>query len=226
MDRTIFAPIDAYCERLGPGLWAEPVNAVTNLAFILAALVAAARLGRPAPPLGLTLAVILGAIGVGSGLFHTFANPLTALLDVGAIAAFVLVYIYAVNRHVLGWSGMAAALGLLAFVGYAALAGAGFARLPGFAISAAYWPIALLIAGYGLALRRSRPAFARGLLVGAGILCLSIALRSADLPYCEALPLGTHFMWHILNAVMLYWMIETYRRAMTPVPLAAEGRQG
>jgi hypothetical protein len=116
MDRTIFDPIDAYCERLGPGLWAEPVNALTNLAFILAAVAAASRLGRPAPPLGLALAVILGAIGVGSGLFHTFANPLTALLDVGAIAAFVLVYIYAVNRHVLGWPAMAAALGLLAFV--------------------------------------------------------------------------------------------------------------
>ncbi len=32
MDRAI----DLYCERLGPGLWAEPLNAVTNLAFILA----------------------------------------------------------------------------------------------------------------------------------------------------------------------------------------------
>lgn len=226
MDRTIFDPIDAYCERLGPGLWAEPVNALTNLAFILAAIVAATRLGRPAPPLGLALAVILGAIGVGSGLFHTFANPLTALLDVGAIAAFVLVYLYAVNRHVLGWSAMAAALGLLAFVGYAALTGAGFARLPFFAISAAYWPIALLIALYGLALWRSRPAFARGLLMGAGILSLSIAFRSADMAVCGTLPLGTHFLWHILNAVMLFWMIETYRRAMAPVPLAAEGRQG
>jgi hypothetical protein len=33
MDQTIFDPIDAYCERLGPGLWAEPLNALTNLAF-------------------------------------------------------------------------------------------------------------------------------------------------------------------------------------------------
>ena len=27
------APLLLYCERLGPGLWAEPLNAVSNLAF-------------------------------------------------------------------------------------------------------------------------------------------------------------------------------------------------
>ncbi|MFT7390517.1 MAG: hypothetical protein ACI9ZH_000740, partial [Paracoccaceae bacterium] len=30
--------IDAYCERLGPQFWAEPVNAATNLAFLIGAL--------------------------------------------------------------------------------------------------------------------------------------------------------------------------------------------
>ena len=32
--------IDAYCERLGPAFWAEPVNALTNAAFPIAAWVA------------------------------------------------------------------------------------------------------------------------------------------------------------------------------------------
>ena len=37
-DRTGALPvIDIYCERTGPGLLAEPVNAITNLAFLLAA---------------------------------------------------------------------------------------------------------------------------------------------------------------------------------------------
>ncbi len=44
------APIDAYCERLGPGVWAEPVNALTNLAFLAGAAIAygAARPGGTA----------------------------------------------------------------------------------------------------------------------------------------------------------------------------------
>ena len=37
---ALFQTIDAYCERTDPGYWAEPVNALTNLAFLLAALIA------------------------------------------------------------------------------------------------------------------------------------------------------------------------------------------
>lgn len=35
MDLTI--PIDAYCERIGTGFWAEPLNALSNVAFFAAA---------------------------------------------------------------------------------------------------------------------------------------------------------------------------------------------
>lgn len=226
MERTIFDPVDVYCERLGPGLWAEPLNALTNLAFLLAAGVVMARFGRPAPPLGVTLAVILAAIGVGSGLFHTFANTATALLDVGAIAAFVLVYIYAVNRHVLSWTRPNALLVVAGALPFIAVGGALFARLPGFAVSAGYWPIALLIAFYSAALWRRRPDFARNLLIGAAILSLSIAARSVDEALCPKIPFGTHFLWHLLNAVMLGWMVETYRLGADAERLAAPSPRG
>ena len=29
--------LDLYCERAGPGLWAEPVNALTNIGFVFTA---------------------------------------------------------------------------------------------------------------------------------------------------------------------------------------------
>jgi hypothetical protein len=215
---SLFEPIDVYCERLGPGLWAEPVNAVTNLAFLIAAGIVAARLGPGAPPLARALCAILAAIGIGSGLWHLFANPLTAIIDVSAIAVFVFAYVFAVNRHVLGWSRLLAWGGLAALVPYLGLGATAFGALPGFAISAAYWPIALLIALYGLALMQSRPAFARGLLIGAAILTVSLTFRSLDMPLCAAFPLGTHFVWHILNAIMLGWMIETYARTARPAP--------
>jgi hypothetical protein len=32
--------------------------------------------------------------------------------------------------------------------------------------------------------------------------------------------MGTHFLWHILNGLMLGWMIEVYRRHMLAVPRA------
>ncbi|MFT2588559.1 hypothetical protein ACMWPQ_29155, partial [Escherichia coli] len=37
MTASLLAPVDLYCERLSTAFWAEPVNALSNLAFLLAA---------------------------------------------------------------------------------------------------------------------------------------------------------------------------------------------
>ena len=208
MDWT--APVDAYCERLGPEYWAEPVNAVTNLAFVLAALWLWPRTaGRG---IDRALAAILAAIGVGSWLFHTHATGWAGLADVLPILLFVLVYFYAANRDFHGMRPAFAALGALAFVPYAALVGPVFAALPFFEISSFYWPIPLLIFGYALTLWRRAPATARGLAIGGAILCASLTFRSLDMVLCDVVPLGTHFMWHILNGLMLGWMIHVHLR--------------
>jgi hypothetical protein len=44
------------------------------------------------------------------------------------------------------------------------------------------------------------------------LLVVSLTFRSVDLTACGAWPVGTHFMWHLLNAAMLGWMIEVWRR--------------
>ena len=38
MWQTLLTPVDLYCERTGPELWAKPANALTNLAFLPAGL--------------------------------------------------------------------------------------------------------------------------------------------------------------------------------------------
>ena len=107
-------PIDAYCERLGPGLLAEPLNAATNAAFLLAASLAFAEWRRnPADRPALALIAMMAVIGVGSGLFHTFANAWSNLADVIPIAIFVHAYLFVALRRLLGLS-RRAALGWLA----------------------------------------------------------------------------------------------------------------
>lgn len=205
-----FRAVDGYCERTGPDYWAEPVNALTNLAFLLAAAVMWPRVRGM--PTGQVLCTILALIGVGSWLFHTHANPLTGLLDVLPILAFILTYVLAATRDFLGARPVVAAGAALAFIPYAVVLTPVFGALPFFQVSAFYWPVPVLIAAYALALRHRAPATARGLGIGAGILCLSLAARSVDEALCAAIPLGTHFLWHILNALMLGWMIEVWRR--------------
>ena len=88
--------IDGYCERLDASYWAEPINAITNAAFLVSAVIMWQR--SQGVPLGRTLALVLFAIGVGSYLFHTYAQVWAAIADVAPILLFILIYMFAINR--------------------------------------------------------------------------------------------------------------------------------
>jgi hypothetical protein len=203
---------DGYCERTDFTYWSEPINAVTNVAFLIAALWMWRRVSGRGMPLAEALCVILFAIGVGSYLFHTHATAWAAVADVVPIVLFILTYVYVANRHFWDLSPGKAGLATAAFLPYAAVTAPAFGALPFFEVSAAYWPVPLLIAAYAAALWRRHPATARGLAIGAATLVVSLVFRSVDEMVCPAVPFGTHFLWHILNGLMLGWMIEVYRR--------------
>ncbi|MFC7703821.1 ceramidase domain-containing protein [Plastorhodobacter daqingensis] len=215
--------INAYCERSDASYWSEPVNALTNAAFLIAAFVLWRRVRGQGLPLAEALVAILAVIGLGSFLFHTHATVWAAMADVLPILVFILVYIFAANLHYWRLS-LWVALGATAlFFPFAGLAAPALrAVIPGLGGSAPYAAVALLIVIYGTALLRRHPETGRGLLVGAAILAASITFRALDQPACGVFPLGTHFLWHVLNATMLGWMIEVYRRHM----LAARPAQG
>jgi hypothetical protein len=190
------AGIDLYCERLGPGLLAEPLNAVTNGAFLVAAwrLASLARGDRGV----LALAALALAIGVGSSLFHTFATGWALAADVLPILLFQLLFLLLYLRRRAGLA-LAPAAGLcLAFL-LACLAGRGF---PGVLNgSLAYAPTLAVLALLAWHQLRSRQSW---LLVGAtGLFSLSLLLRSLDNALCPIWPIGTHLFWHLLNAAVL-----------------------
>ena len=205
-------PIDIYCERLDIGIWAEPINAVTNAAFILAAILMWLRCKNLVE--GRILSFILFSIGCGSFLFHTFAQTWAAILDVTAILIFILTYIFLANRRFLAWSKMVSLIGVILFFPYQLLLASILSNIQFFGSSVQYIPVAILIFIYSGLLRKSEPNLSRGLFIGASILCLSIIFRTIDEPFCSISLVGTHFVWHILNAIMLSWMIEILRRHM------------
>ncbi|QDL90663.1 hypothetical protein FDP22_02000 [Paroceanicella profunda] len=215
MDWT--AHVDVYCERLSAAFWAEPLNALTNLAFIIAALVMAPRAARAPERGALVLCALLGTIGVGSFLFHTVAQRWAGLADVLPILAFILAYIWLATRRFFGAPWWAAALMAALFIpiniGTAALLREAGGAL---AASAGYAGVVVFLLLYAAALAGRHPDTALRLAAGAGIFVVSLAFRSADGPVCAAFPPGTHFMWHILNAVMLAWMIHALMAARAP----------
>jgi|SRR6056297_811192 len=204
--------IDAYCERTDPSYWSEPVNAATNAAFLIAAFV----MWRRTKGLDLLFApgliAVLALIGIGSYLFHTYAQVWSALADTTPILMFILLYVFVATRRFLDMPTWIALGVTVLFVPYGAAVGALFATMPFFEVSSFYWPVPVLILVYAALLVFRKPVTARGLAIGAVVLIVSLVFRSIDETVCETVPLGTHFMWHILNAIMLGWMIEVYRR--------------
>lgn len=208
--------VDGYCERLDPSFWSEPINAITNAAFLIAAI----YMWRRSEGLFLAklLCIVLFAIGVGSFLFHTFAQTWAGIADVLPIILYILIYIFAATRDFWGQKPWVAGFAVILFFPYAALLTPFFAQIPGFENSSAYGPVPLLIFAYAIGLRNRAPETAKGLAIGASIVCLSLFFRSIDEPLCNVLPFGTHFLWHILNGIALGWMIEVYRRHMLARP--------
>lgn len=217
--------VNSYCERTDPGYWSEPVNALTNLAFIAAGLWSWRLSDRAGDRGGRVLAAILVVIGIGSWLFHTHAQVWAMMADVLPILVFILAYIFLATVRYFGlplWAGAAA---VIAYFPYSALFERVFTPLTGgLNGSMSYMPVPVLILGYAALLRRSRPMTARGLAIGSGILFVSLFFRTIDDAVCPAFPLGTHFAWHLLNALMLGWMIRVLvldRGRHGAAPLAA-----
>lgn len=203
--------IDLYCERTDPSFWAEPVNAVSNAAFLIAAAVAYAqwrRSGARDTPV-LLLILLTAAIGIGSFIFHTVATAGAELFDVIPIAVFIYAYLLLALRRFLAF-GWAAAIALMA--GFAVASYAEAATVPADALNGSheYLPALLALLAVGLAARR-RPSGA--LLIGAGgLFVVSIVFRSIDNAVCPMLPLGTHFLWHCANAGVLYLLLVAAMR--------------
>jgi len=164
---------------------------------------------------------VLAAIGIGSYLWHTHATNWASLSDVAPIGIFILSYLFLVNRDILSWPLWLAALGTLAFIPYAALLLPILSNIPFVQVSNFYWTVPILLLIYGMALRHRHPKTAHGFIIGAVLLVFSITLRSIDETLCSRLPIGTHFLWHCFNGLMLGYMIEVYLRHI----LAARARQ-
>jgi hypothetical protein len=230
------AYIDAYCERLLPGFWDEPLNAISNLAFLLAAglvwwrwtrhrlLNNTALAGIEYAPSAThliaterrwdlnTLLIMLVLIGLGSFAFHTFATRWAAALDVAFIALYLHFYLAVYAHRVLAVPWPRAAWGVIVFSILSQATGwlwreaaemIGSSWLARASAASGYlgaWSVLLLVVAHS-ALKRLPAALP--LALAAAAFAISLTLRQLDLPLCSDWRWGTHFAWHLLNALTL-----------------------
>ncbi|WP_020663794.1 hypothetical protein [Amycolatopsis benzoatilytica] len=209
------AYVDGYCERTAPGLWAEPLNDLANLAFLVAAGMVWWR--ADGQRVGRVLAALIGLVFAASTVFHLVATRWGAVADSAAILVFALFYAVAFPRIFFRVPAKWAWLGAPAFLALTAM----ISRFGG----GLYLPALAGLAGFAVALGVNRDRYCLHFAMAAALFALSLAFRSIDGVVCGDFPVGTHFLWHLLNAVVLYLVAKAMiaRTTEAPSPRRDEG---
>jgi len=201
--------IDIYCERVSSDFFAEPINFLSNIAFIIAFYILLRRLkdlsfsdnSHKRYTTILTYLILL--IGLGSFLFHAFGKLWSAIADTLPIMMFILIYLYIAVRFYLKQNNFVAAAALIIFLSLNVfLEYAGIEEISSY-LTALF---AMLIIS-ALSLMRKEIAISRGLFNASLIFMISITFRQLDAFTCYYIPFGTHLIWHILNAILLYSLV-------------------
>ena len=195
--------MDVYCERVGMGVLAEPLNAVSNISFLLAAWAAwvlAKRTGTLSA--GVRALIAIGvSVGIGSILWHTYPTMLTLTLDSVPILIFISWYIWLYARNVIGMRPLFAVAAVAAFplatflaIPFSGVLHGAFVYVPGLVVT--------LVLGVFHARKRRAARFT--LLAAAGVYLAALFFRTIDNEVCPVLPIGTHFLWHLLIGLVTY----------------------
>ena len=114
-------------------------------------------------------------------------------------------YLWLYGRRIIRMGRLSTTALLVAFIIAAAIGAQFTALLNG---SLGYTPALLVLVGLGAyhvaESENARPA----LLAAAGVFIVSVFFRSIDLAACEQISTGTHFVWHALNAGVVYLVMR------------------
>ena len=238
-----------YCERAtNTGFLAEPINMISSAFLILTAL-AGLWIYRRLPysrksadhRLLIGLAFLVGA---GSIAFHLLASQWSELFHMIPLILFFMVYLaIALNSFLdvpAGWVALITVLYLTLTIAGLTMSCSfldsamqpswlGSARQTGGATSclngaSGYFPTLIALAVLGAILRKSSHKAASALMMATAVFFLVLVFLAVDSVYCTTVSLmghatGTHFISHILLAVVLFILLRSamIHQAVAPV---------
>lgn len=216
-----YEPIDIYCERLDATFWAEPLNAITSLSFIVVAFLALrvhVTSGQKHPAYFLMI-VLLICVGIGSFLFHTVANSWSMLANTISMLTFMLFYVMFSIRYIFNksWSKTAVIMMLVLIGSFFSLS---LAQPEGngdrviLNSSLQYAPILFFLGVFTFALYLRRAKLLSYGFYALVLFIVSLTFQTMDMKFCSSIAIGTHFIWHLLNAIIVYLLLYILNQAM------------
>lgn len=202
--------VDGYCERVVFGFWGEPFNTLTGLAFLVVGVFAYSR-----GPFGddRRAAAALALVGIASALQHGFSVVLSVWTDIAANLLYLVLLGVLLLRRL---AGMGAIVAAIAAVSAVALVNQSL-QSPRAAAAFGQWAdmfvvLVLVLLGAAFAFRQRHPETACHVALAAAVLSSGLPFRFLDQSLCTVWPLGTHGIWHLVNATSAALLLSALAR--------------
>lgn len=187
-----------YCEASGFQL----INVITSLFFLVFAFIAYKKTRLKLLP------ILLVFIGVGSTLWHATALPIGDVLDTLSITIFSVVATYfifskVITNKVLVFLSLVALLGISFFLEQVSILNN----------SLVYIFLLFVLCLFGIFYTQKIPTSKQNIITALLLFAIAIGFRIFDPFFCKYLPIGTHFIWHMLMAFVGYQLIHALNKA-------------
>ena len=190
-----------YCERLSHLLGPEPLNVLSNVAFLLAASFAY-RAVRSHELKSVALPILLSAVGIASAWWHLFHTR------TGDIADTLSIFLFACVAGVLFlYKTFSSKVRVTVFALVTTVLVLGGEQVRWLNGSMPYVVVLLALGLAGMVYAQKFPSKRLSVLLMFSTFLLALTLRSLDSALCSFIPIGTHFLWHILVAFFGYQII-------------------
>ena len=196
--------LDHYCERIDSVTWGEPFNIISNIAFLIVAYFLYRKTKNSQQSLDNSIAdiwILTGLIffiGIGSATWHTLAQHWALWADRTPILAFISLFILSCLVRVL-------------FFGFHVINSFVLTIFPASTLNGSlfYIPTGALLFGITIILwHRENIAVTNYFLPGSILFTVAIVFRTMDLSACAVIPVGTHFVWHLLIALTIFLLMS------------------
>ena len=207
-------PQTVYCERTSNSFFAEPINLVTNLAFLISAWFSYKMLKteKLKQSIYYFLPWFIFLIGLGSSSYHSYRNPITLLFDAIPVYIFLGLSLFLLLKKLakntsltFGLIGLFILLQIFLTVNFSHLLNSSIRH-----IANAILLLILIVLAY-----RKFGKIAMELFLVFLVYAIGIFFRTIDIPVCPSFVIGTHFLWHLFVAWGAYLIVRFLAKSVT-----------